>query len=264
MSIEPHESMTQNPKDPRIYIVIPVFNESENVEKLCRSLMDLRKVVESEFITQYVIVDDGSSDDTITQFNCNGFSNSLIILQHEVNIGPGAAFGTAFDYLANKLQDNDLVLTIEGDNTSKLEILQDMLLKCNENYDVVLASPYAPGGKMTNVEWHRLFLSHAANILARWILGLGGIYTLSSFYRLYRGAIIKKLQLCYGKRIIEFSGFECAVEILVKLYRLKALIAEVPMKLDFSARKGKTKMRILRTIQGYFRLFIRSRFYKKI
>ena len=163
---------------PWLYVVIPVFNESMNVDKLCQALIDLKKLVSSEFNVQYVVVDDGSSDDTVTRFHRNGLGDSLIILSHDFNQGPGAAFRTAFSYLAGKIQDDDLVLTMEGDNTSQLDILCSMIEKHHQGAEVVLASPYAPGGEMAHVEWHRLLLSHAANILARWAAGItGNTYT---------------------------------------------------------------------------------------
>lgn len=251
-----------NTQRPCLYVVIPVFNESANVDRLCRGLIELGKLVSSEFIMQVVAVDDGSSDDTVARFRVSELGDSLAVLSHDVNQGPGAAFGTAFSYLADMVKDDDWVLTMEGDNTSRLDILSSMLEKRRHGADVVLASPYAPGGEMAHVEWHRLFLSHGANTLARWLLGLHGIHTLSSFYRLHRGRVIGKLQQRYGTRIIESNGFECAVEMLYKLSLVKARIVEVPMKLDFSSRKGKTKMRILRTIRGYFRLFAKSRSFR--
>jgi len=246
---------------PSLYVVIAVFNESANVDTLCKGLLELKAILGDVFRIQYIVVDDGSRDDTVSRFKSNNLGNSLMILNHDVNQGPGAAFGTAFSYLANRIDDADRILTMEGDNTSRLEIIQSMLDKVRCGAEVVLASPNAPGGEINNVVWYRLFLSHAANTLARWLLGLGGIYTLSSFFRLHTGGVMKRLQCQYGTSIIESSGFEWAVEMLAKLVRIKASIDEVPLRLDFSARKGPTKMRIIRTIVGYFRVFIRSRFW---
>jgi dolichol-phosphate mannosyltransferase len=240
---------------PRLYVVIPVFNESANVDQLCSGLINIKLLLDKEFKVQFIVVDDGSSDDTATRFRNNGLDDSLIMLRHKANHGPGAAFRTAFSYMAPLIQDEDWVLTMEGDNTSQLEILGKMLAQRINGANVILASPNAPGGGMLHVVWYRLFLSYAANFMARCLLGLRGLHTLSSFYRLHSGLIIKMLQLKHGSSIVESSGFEWAVEMLAKLVGVNARIVEVPMRLDFSARKGKTKMRILRTIQGYFRVF---------
>jgi dolichol-phosphate mannosyltransferase len=82
---------------------------------------------------------------------------------------------------------------------------------------------------------------------------------MSSFFRLYRGPIILKLQERYGAEIVETSGFECMIELLAKLIRVGATISEVAMPLDGSQRIGKSKMKILRTIGGYLRVFQISR-----
>jgi glycosyltransferase involved in cell wall biosynthesis len=249
-------SQTIKPFIPRLYIVIPVFNESANVDQLCNGLINIKGLLDKEFKAQFIVVDDGSSDDTISRFQNNGLGDSLIILRHDTNHGPGAAFRTAFSYMAPLIKDEDWVLTMEGDNTSQLEIFGKMLAQRTNGAEVILASPNARGGEILHVVWYRLFLSYTANFMARCLLGLWGIHTLSSFYRLHSGLIIKKLQLKYSSPIVESSGFEWAVEMLAKLVRVNARIVEVPMRLDFSARKGKTKMRIRRTIQGYFRVFI--------
>jgi len=62
------------------------------------------------------------------------------------------------------------------------------------------------------------------------------------------------LQGSYGPGIIERTGFECMVELLIKTVLLKASVSEVEMLLDSSQRIGKSKMKILRTIRGYFSL----------
>jgi dolichol-phosphate mannosyltransferase len=63
------------------------------------------------------------------------------------------------------------------------------------------------------------------------------------------------LQLKYGKGIIQMKGFECMVELLAKAISLKLKISEVPMVVDWNKRKGKSKMKVLKTIRGYFKLF---------
>ena len=87
------------------------------------------------------------------------------------------------------------------------------------------------------------------------MLGLAGIATVSSFYRLYRGSVIVNLQRCYGPGIVERAGFECMVELLLKMVYLRTSISEVPMTLDTSLRAGKSKMNVLGTIWGYLWLW---------
>jgi dolichol-phosphate mannosyltransferase len=146
-------------------------------------------------------------------------------------------------------------MTLEGDNTSRLETGRRMLVRLTEGYDVVLASPYCYGGGFAKTSLLRLFLSHAANGMVKVALGVRGIQTMSSFFRLYRPGILMRLQAVYGPGILERAGFESMVEMIIKLILVKATISEVEMHLDSSQRIGASKMKILKTIRGYLSLW---------
>src|SRR5262249_31923069 len=119
---------------------------------------------------------------------------------------------------------------------------------------VVLASPYCYGGGFDQTSLLRFFLSHAANGMVKVAFGVRGIHTMSSFFRLYRPGILRRLQAVYGPGILERAGFESMVEMIIKLILVGATISEVEMRLDSSARVGPSKMKILKTIRGYFAL----------
>ena len=244
---------------PRLFFIIPVLNESPNIPRLMSNLEELRGSLDGQFACRILFVDDGSTDDTAAKILANRGSLSVEVLTHQNNRGPGAAFGTGFAQLHSLLSETDWVVTLEGDNTSRIQTLRQMLVRRLEGFDVVLASPYMYGGGITQTSWFRIFMSHMANTLIKELLGIRGILTMSSFYRLYSAPILKRLQQRYGPRILESSGFECMVELLSKLIRVKASISEVAMPLDGSNRLGKSKMKILRTIRGYLRLFRGSR-----
>jgi len=244
---------------PRLFFIVPVLNESPNIPRLMSNLAELRGSLYGQFACRILFVDDGSTDDTVAQITRHRGLHSVEVLTHPINRGPGAAFGSAFAHLRPLLQESDWVVTLEGDNTSRIETLRQMLVRRLEGFDVVLASPYAYGGGITQTSLFRIFLSHIANTLIKEFLGIRGIFTMSSFFRLYRGPIILKLQERYGAEIVETSGFECMIELLAKLIRVGATISEVAMPLDGSQRIGKSKMKILRTIGGYLRVFQISR-----
>jgi len=89
-------------------------------------------------------------------------------------------------------------------------------------------------------------------------LGLSGLATLSSFYRLYQVSALQALSRRYGEGFLTCRGFECMVEILYRAARLGLRISEVPMVLDGSRRAGRSKMRVLRTSFAYLRLAARA------
>lgn len=240
-----------------LHIVIPVLNEAENIPRLIGSLHDLCRELQNRYAVQVLLIDDGSRDNTsgLAKMAADEVGISLNVLRHEVNQGPGKAFGTGFGHLSAIISDDDLILTMEGDNTSRLELVKQMLVRLNEGYGAIFASPYMYGGQILNTSAYRIFLSAVANLLVKELLGINGILTASSFFRLYRATALKRLQTVYGPEILERKGFECMVEMTIKMINLQITISEVPMVLDTKYRAGKSRMKVARTIVGYLSLW---------
>lgn len=236
-----------------LYLLIPIYNEAQNIPKLFE---DLRKIQQklSQYQLEIILCDDGSQDNTkeITQQLAG--SLSITLLGDGKNYGPGHAFADGFAWLSNRIKSQDLVVTMEGDNTSRVETLLAMIERLErESWDCVLASPYAYGGKITQTNFFRIFLSMTANLLVRFILKIPGIFTMSSFFRVYRGSLIQKLQQQFGSRILKENGFICMIELLQKMTSLSTTISEYPLVLDTSRRVGKSKMRITKTSLEYLK-----------
>ena len=245
-----------------LYIIVPVFNEAKNLEELFRAFRSLSKEFSADLNVKFILVDDGSNDGTGKIADQMTKDLNLTLLTHSVNSGPGKAFATAFGHIASILHDDDWVVTMEGDNTSRLELMRQMYTRTKEGYDVVLASPYMFGGGVTNTSSLRVVLSHVANAFVKEFLGIHGIHTMSSFFRLYRGIVVRRLQTQYGPCILERAGFESMIELLLKMINLQTKISEVPMLLDTAHNKGKSKMKILHTMLGYMMLWIVKRKWK--
>lgn len=236
-----------------LYIVVPVFNEAPNLTRLFEGLRAAAD--EAAALDVYVLlVDDGSTDGTpdLAVEVANGLD--VTVLAHERNHGPGHAFGTAFEYLASRLGPQDLVLTMEGDNTSRTELIAWMLRRIEEGHDAVFASPYMYGGGILHTRPTRVLLSHIANTFVKEFFGVHGLLTVSSFFRLYRGDSLRRLQACYGDRILERDGFESMIELVMKMMYLRLSISELPMVLDTTRRAGRSKMNPTRTAMGYLAL----------
>jgi dolichol-phosphate mannosyltransferase len=240
---------------PRIYLLVPVLNESANIPRLLTNFRTLEESLRGRLQCAAVFVDDGSTDDTVARIEQDKGGLRLDVLRHDKNLGPGRAFATGFAHLASRLGESDWVVTMEGDNTSRIETLEQMLVRRQEGFEVVLASPYMYGGGLNNTSTLRIFLSFGANTLVKELLGIHGILTMSSFFRLYSAPVLRRLQERWGPAILETAGFECMVELLAKLIQVGATISEVAMPLDGALRSGVSKLRIVRTIRGYLRLF---------
>lgn len=239
----------------RLYVVVPVFNEEPNVSALCEAFRNLSEEFTSRFTLHFILVDDGSADQTVAVARREAGMLDLVVLQHEANKGPGAAFATGFGHLAPRLGEQDWVITMEGDNTSRHELIKQMLTRAAEGFDAVFASPYMYGGGFTQTSFLRKLLSSGANLIVKDLLDIQGILTVSSFFRLYRARTVLRMQQVFGAGIVERTGFESMVEMVMKMTMLRITISEVAMLLDSSRRKGKSKMKLLRTIRGYLVLW---------
>jgi dolichol-phosphate mannosyltransferase len=248
---------------PRLFVLVPVLDEAPNIPRLLANLSGLAARLQDEMECRAVFVDDGSTDGTAERIREQAGTLGVHVLRHEVNQGPGRAFATGFRYLAGQIEAGDWVATMEGDNTSKVDTLVQMLVRRREGFEVVLASPYMYGGGLSNTSLVRVLLSHVANSLIKELLGIHGILTMSSFFRLYAAPVLRRLQARYGDGILETPGFECMVELLAKLIGAGASISEVAMPLDGSQRLGKSKMKVMRTIRGYLRLFWVGRHWRR-
>lgn len=242
-----------------IHVVLPAYNEAGNIEVTLRGIWQRLETL--ALPSRIVVVDDGSSDDTASLARSASTPERVVdVVPHERNRGPGAAFRTGFLRVLEDAQASDVLITLEADQTSDPRILMRLLHRIwEEGDDIALASCYLYGGGIVGTQAHRVFLSHLANGLMKKSLGLTGLQTLSSFYRAYSVAGLRRIHQRFGDRFITTDGFECMVELLYRAAQLDLRISEVPMQLDGSRRVGGSKMRIIKTSIAYLRLAGRAR-----
>ncbi len=226
-----------------IYLLIPSYNDSDNFNQL---LWNIKKTLKGEKI-KIIIVNDGSTDNTKKTAKALSKKYPLSIIGYKKNKGPGYAFRYGFEYLISKLKEQDLVITMEADNSSDLSILKKMINSCRY-YDLVLSSPFAKRGKFVGLEKNRKFLSNISSFLDARVFRIKGVKTYASFYRAYRASILIKAFQTYKKNLITEYGFSSVIELLIKLSKIEASIKEIPATLDWRLRSGKSKMKILKTI----------------
>lgn len=236
-----------------IYFLIPVYNEGPNIEELKKSL----EASQADSEKFYLFVDDCSTDNTVKAVHQHFSGTDYTFLEKETNKGPGDSFNNGFEWIIqNSTSDSDIIVTIEGDNTSDLSILPNMIIISELGYDLVLASVYAQGGELVKTSFFRKFLSFFANIILRSVLNLN-VLTLSSFYRVYKKSLLQKIK-DNNETIISENGFLSMIEILIKAVKSGAKIIEVPTTLLSEKRKGKSKMKIYKTLVDYLRLIFKS------
>ncbi len=238
-----------------IRFITPALNEAPNLPRLFARLEAALAEMGRE--GELVLVDDGSRDDTVAVAQAHPGRMAVRCVSHPGNLGPGAAFRTGFRTARALHRPGDLWCTLESDNTSDPAILAEMARRAEAGADLVLASVYAPGGKVMGTSRTRKVLSVWANTLMRAAFGLPDVHTFTSFYRLYRGDFMLRALDAWGEDLVAERGFTCMAELLVKLHRLGARIEEVPMVLDGSQRVGTSRMRIWKNMVGHLGLLRR-------
>ena len=233
-----------------IRFVIPAYNESENIPNL---LADLAPRVR-ELGARVIFVDDGSSDGTAEAIEAHSDGLPISVVRHTVNRGLGTAINSGLRAALGESHDDDAIVTLEADNTSDLDDLPRMLESFASGSDVVLASVYAPGGRILGVAPWRLAASRAVSNVFRYTGGLQQIHTLSSLYRVYRAGTLRRAAETYGYLLVREPGFAANVELLLKLYNAGAEVTEVPTVNDWSRRLGASKMSLRPTVLAYGRL----------
>jgi len=184
------------------------------------------------------------------------------LLQHEKNLGLSASLRDGLLCAAATARSNDLVVTMDADNTHKSCYIHAMLNLADQGADIVIASRYVSGGFQIGVPNDRMLLSKCVNYFLSFLTGLK-IKDETSGYRCYRAFILKKGLQKYNSHLIRARGFEVQVELLVKLGSLSTKIQEIPFLLRYDEKKGKSKMPLLRTIQNYVLLYLELLAWKK-
>ncbi len=239
-----------------IWVLAPVYNEANGIIDFIETTSAFL-----QNITEYrlVLVDDGSSDQTAAIAR-DAVRENDVVLSLGKNSGPGKAFEKGMLFFLEHAAQDDLLLTLEGDSTADLSSLSEMIQQI-EHADLILASVYLEGGGFSKTSALRLMISHAANTLSRWWLGLP-FKTLTSFYRLWTYKALAEISEKY-QPLIEAHGFICQVELLYKSHLLMHRIKEVPTRVYSELRKGKSKMKLLKTALSHLSFLLKSRKYKK-
>jgi glycosyltransferase involved in cell wall biosynthesis len=215
-------------------IIIPMFNEAENVESTLRRLEEAMIPFQGTY--EIVPVNDGSLDNTVDILNKLAEQNSkLKIVSYKKNVGRGMALRKGF-----KESSGAIIVSIDADLSYSPQYILDLVETLNREpeVDLVLASPYMPGGGVKDVPVFRLWVSKFGNRVLRLVMP-NRIYTSTGIFRAYRKRVLDSLE-------IESDGKEIHLEILSKAIALGYRVKEVPVVLT-GRQKGRSKFKFKKT-----------------
>jgi len=215
-------------------IVIPMFNEAENVEATLGQVEQALASFQGTY--EIIAVNDGSLDNTLEILERVASQNEKVrVASYLNNFGRGMALRTGF-----KESKGEIVVSIDADLSYDPHYIMDFIntLRTEQDIDFVLASPYMPGGGVKNVPLLRLWVSKLGNKILRLAMP-NRIYTSTGIFRAYRRKVLDSLEL-------ESDGKEIHLEVLSKAIALGFRFREIPTVLT-NRKRGRSKFKFRKT-----------------
>lgn len=242
----------------RVFVVLPAYNEERALPPLVESLhAHIKSVWGADY--RIVIVNDGSRDNTLNVAKSLAQSFAVDVLDNGQNRGLAKTLLHGMRHAMNASQPDDVIVTMDGDNTQPAGLIPRMLTHIREGSDVVIGSRYREGSHVRGLSRSRRFLSFAASWVFRIVFPTQGVRDFTCGFRAYRAGMLQSAYRKLGDDMIAATGFSCMVELLLKLRQMDAVFTEVPMILRYDQKHGASKMRVLKTITETLLLIVRRK-----
>ncbi len=228
---------------PFVSIVLPCYNEEAILKNNINTIISYLCSKNEKYEWEIVVINDGSKDNTgniADEFERQ--DDRIRVIHHPTNLNLGNALKTGF-----KNSKGDIIVVMDIDLSYATDHIEKMIDKLIEtSSDIVIASPYMPGGKVTEVPFTRKIMSRWVNLFMR-IAAQDKYHTYTGMVRAYRKDFINTVNL-------KTKDYEINPEILYKAMILRARIVEIPAHLDWTEQnkyKGKRRSSI-KMLRGFF------------
>ena len=211
-------------------VIIPTYNEKENVEKIIRKVLS----VEGDF--HVLIIDDNSPDGTasIVEKMLPELSDRLFLEKRSGKLGLGTAYIYGFKWALNR--NYDYVFEMDADFSHNPDDLIRLYKAVVDGADVAVGSRYVSGVNVVNWPMKRILLSYYASAYVRIITGIHVRDTTAGF-------------MCYSARAlkaldwdnIKFIGYAFQIEMKYSIWKLGGIVKEVPI-IFYDRTEGQSKM----------------------
>ena len=201
----------------RTTVVVPTYNEIENIERLCREVLDAAPNV------QILVVDDGSPDGTAEKAEALGRElGHITVLRRTEKNGLGRAYRAG---LRRAIDDGaEICVQMDADLSHDPAVLPALIANVEHGADLAIGSRYVPGGRTVNWPKRRRQLSRWGNRYAAGVLGLA-INDATAGYRAYSSAALERMQF----ESVKAEGYGFQVEMTYRLLRVDGKIVEFPI-----------------------------------
>ena len=201
-------------------VIIPTYNEKENIEAIITAVMSLPV----EF--HVLVIDDGSPDGTaaiVKQLMDNNFQGRLFIVERQGKQGLGTAYIAGFKWAI--AHGYDYIFEMDADFSHNPQDLLKLHDACtNKGADVAIGSRYVSGVNVVNWPMGRVLMSYFASKYVRFVLGIPVHDTTAGFVG-YRREVLETIELDK----IRFKGYAFQIEMKFTAYKCGFRIVEVPI-----------------------------------
>jgi dolichol-phosphate mannosyltransferase len=211
-------------------VIIPTYNEKENIEKIIRAIYGLNERF------HILIVDDGSPDGTanIVKKLQQDFSDSLFILERREKSGLGSAYIAGFKWSLERSY--NYIFEMDADFSHNPEDLPRLYKACAEGADLAIGSRYCNGVSVINWPIGRVVMSYFASKYVRSVLGMN-IFDTTAGFKCYRRVVLTTIDLDK----VRMRGYGFQIEMKYTTYKLGFKIKEVPI-IFIDRTEGTSKM----------------------
>ena len=201
-------------------VIIPTYNEKENIEKIIRAVFALEKYF------HILIIDDGSPDgtaDIVKGLMEEEFRDRLFIIERSGKQGLGTAYIAGFKWSIE--QGYDYIFEMDADFSHDPHDLPRLYAACHdEGGDMAIGSRYITGVNVVNWPMGRVLMSYGASMYVRFVTGVP-IHDTTAGFVCYRRNVLEKINLDG----IRFKGYAFQIEMKYTAYKLGFKIKEVPV-----------------------------------
>lgn len=213
-------------------IIIPTYNEKENIEKIIRAIFSLEK----QF--HILVIDDGSPDhtaDIVKRMMAEEFQGQLFIEERSGKLGLGTAYIKGFKWALE--HDYLYVFEMDADFSHDPKDLPRLYSACaDEGYDVAIGSRYVSGVNVVNWPIGRVLMSYFASKYVRLVTGFK-VHDTTAGFKCYRRRVLETIELDK----IRFKGYAFQIEMKFTAYKIGFRIKEVPV-IFVNRQEGVSKM----------------------
>ena len=213
-------------------VIIPTYNEKENIEKIIRAVFSLEKCF------HILVIDDGSPDGTaaiVKHLISDEFADRLFILERSGKLGLGTAYITGFKWALE--HGYDYIFEMDADFSHDPNDLPRLYSACHdEGYDVAIGSRYVSGVNVVNWPIGRVLMSYFASKYVRMVTGFK-VHDTTAGFKCYRRCVLSSIDLDK----VRFKGYGFQIEMKFTAYKMGYKIKEVPV-IFVNRREGVSKM----------------------